>query len=287
MKKILLYCLITGFIFSCKKNGGEPEPIVATLPAKTILNVAYGTDAYQKMDVYLPENRTADTKTIIAIHGGGWILGDKSEVNSILDSLRKRLPNYAFININYRLSNAPVNLYPIPNNDVTSAINYVLSKKAEYIISDKMILFGISAGGHLALYEAYKNNSAGNIKGVVSVFGIPDLTDMWNNPAGSPNFSRPALTNYLGTNPIANPGLYTQASPITYATTQSVPTQLFHGTSDTLVRYQQSVALKNKLQTLNVPVQYTEYPGEGHGWGGAPLTDTYNKITLFVKQYLP
>jgi acetyl esterase/lipase len=287
MKNILSILILSIFIFSCKKNGGEPDPVTPTTPAKTILNVEYGTDAYQKIDVYLPENRTANTKTIIAIHGGGWVLGDKADVTNILDSLRKRLPNYAFININYRLSNAPINIYPIPNNDVTSAINFVLSKKTEYIISDKIILFGISAGGHLALYEAYKNNSAGNVKAVVSAFGIPDLTDMWNNPAGSPNFSRPALTNYLGTNPIANPNLYTQASPITYATAQSVPTQLFHGTADTLVRYQQSVALKNKLQTLNVPVQYTEYIGEGHGWIGAPLSDTYSKIALFVKQYLP
>jgi acetyl esterase/lipase len=287
MKKIFSFLIMPFFIFACKKIDGEPPVYLPATPAKTILNVAYGTDAYQIMDVYLPENRTADTKIIIAIHGGGWVLGDKADVTNILDSLRKRLPNYAFININYRLSNAPVNLYPIPNNDVTSAINFVLGKKAEYMISDKMILFGISAGGHLALYESYKNNNTGNIKAVVSAFGIPDLTDMWNNPAGSPNFSRPALTNYLGTNPIVNASIYAQASPITYVTAQSVPTQLFHGTADTLVRYQQSVALKNKLQTLSVPVQYTEYIGEGHGWVGPPLSDTYSKITLFVKQYLP
>jgi acetyl esterase/lipase len=287
MKKIIFFFSITFFIFSCKKKETEIIPTTPTIPAKTILDVAYGTDANQKMDVYLPENRTVNTKTIVTIHGGAWFSGDKMDVNFILDSMRKRLPTYAFVNINYRLALAPFNIFPTANNDLTTALSFLISKKTEYIIADKVILFGLSAGAHMALYEAYKNNSANNIKAVISAFGIPDLADMWINPAGTPTFTRPALTNYLGVSYTANPLLYTQASPTTYANSLSVPTQLFHGTADTLVRYQQSVNLKNKLTTLGVPVQYTEYAGEGHGWFGAPLSDTYAKMTLFIKQYLP
>ncbi len=286
MKKIIFALMLISIFFACKKKEIiiEPTPVI---PAKVMLDVAYGTDANQKMDVYLPQNRTADTKIIVTIHGGAWFSGDKIDMNFILDSLRKRLPTYAFVNINYRLAFAPLNVFPSANNDVSNALSFLQSKKAEYIISDKSVLFGLSAGGHLALYEAYKNNSANNIKGVISAFGIPDVADMWINPAGTPSFSRLGLSNYIGVSYTTNPVIYAQASPTTYATASSVPTQLFHGTADTLVRYQQSVNLKNKLTTLGVPVQYTEYAGEGHGWFGAPLSDTYARITVFVKQYLP
>ena len=41
-------------------------------PAKTFLNVSYGTDTMQRMDVYLPANRSVDrTNVLVLIHGGG------------------------------------------------------------------------------------------------------------------------------------------------------------------------------------------------------------------------
>ncbi|MBK7289651.1 MAG: hypothetical protein IPI78_05040 [Chitinophagaceae bacterium] len=66
---------------------------------KNMLNVAYGTDAQQKMDIYLPANRTAtNTKVLILIHGGGWTSGDKTDFSSaLIDTLNKRFPNYAIL----------------------------------------------------------------------------------------------------------------------------------------------------------------------------------------------
>ncbi len=285
MKNLIFFTLINITLFACKKKtDGEPA---TTLPEATYTNIAYGTDALQVMDVYLPANRTANTKTLMVVHGGAWFSGDKSDMISYVDSLKKRLPNYAIVNINYRLAFNPFNIYPTCNNDLTAAVNFLISKKDTYTISNQLALMGVSAGGHMVLYEAYKNNAAANIKCVISGFGIPDITDMWNNPAGTAFVSKTGLTNYLGVAQTTNPALYIAASPTTYVTAQSVPTQLFHGTADTLVRYQQSVNLKNKLNTLGVPVQYTEYAGAGHGWAGATLTDTYTKITNFVLQYLP
>jgi acetyl esterase/lipase len=285
MKISIVLIVATLSLFACKKKATEPE--VVALAEVTYNNVPYGSDSKQVMDVYLPANRNSNTNTLIMVHGGAWFAGDKADMQLYVDSIKKRLPNYAIVNINYRLAFNPVNIYPTANNDVNSAINFLLSKKDSYTISNKVALMGVSAGGHLVLHEAYKNNTAANIKCVISVFGIPDMTDMWNNPAGTASVTKLGLTNYLGTSQTANAALYVTASPTTYVNAQSVPTQLFHGTADTLVRYQQSVNLKNKLTTLNVPAQYIEYPGEGHGWSGAKLTDTYTKLTLFLKQYLP
>ena len=86
---------------SCGKNDPAPAPAPAT--ATTMSNVSYGTDANQKMDVYLPANRTtATTKVIILVHGGSWVSGDKADIASFVDTLKRRVPDYAIININYR-----------------------------------------------------------------------------------------------------------------------------------------------------------------------------------------
>jgi acetyl esterase/lipase len=286
MKLAIVLIVATLSLFACKKKQPS-EPIPPALAEVTYNNVSYGSDSKQVMDIYLPANRNSNTNTLILVHGGAWFAGDKADMQVYMDSLKKRLPNYAIANVNYRLAFNPVNIYPTANNDLTAAISFIVGQSNIYSISNKVALMGVSAGGHLVLHEAYKNTATANVKCVISVFGIPDMTDMWNNPAGTAAVTRLGLTNYLGTTQTANAALYTAASPTTYVNAQSVPTQLFHGTADTLVRYQQSVNLKNKLTTLNVPVQYVEYPGEGHGWSGAKLTDTYSKLTLFVKQYLP
>ena len=45
----------------------------------TLSNIAYGSDAQQKMDIYLPANRSADSaKVFVLIHGGGWKIGRAS-----------------------------------------------------------------------------------------------------------------------------------------------------------------------------------------------------------------
>lgn len=284
----LIFALFTvSFLFtysSCSKGDDTPAGVTENV----IFNVPYATASVsQKMDVYLPAGRsTASTKSLIVIHGGAWVVGDKTEMNEYVDSIRKRLPAYAVFNLNYRLSQAGQNLFPVPNNDVHEAITYILSKKDEYKISDKLSILGVSAGGQMALMEAYINNTTGKIKAVIAAFPPTDLTDMWNNPAGTANNTRLLLQNYMGAAQGTNPVGYSNASPINQATAQSPPTQLFHGTADTVVRYQQSIALRNKLQTLSVPVQYTEYPGANHGWGQPQISDTYAKIQAFLTQYV-
>ncbi|RYZ17354.1 MAG: alpha/beta hydrolase, partial [Sphingobacteriales bacterium] len=110
---------------SCKQ---KPHSIAQekALPAQTFLNVAYGSDSLQKMDIYLPANRRSEsTKSLVLIHGGGWTSGSKSDFAGYIDSLRNRLPRYAIFNINYRLAAAGTNLFPTQENDVEAAINFI------------------------------------------------------------------------------------------------------------------------------------------------------------------
>ncbi len=68
------------------------------------LNVRYGTDNRQKMDVYLPTNRSMTTTLVILLHGGARIEGDNAYIKFIQDSLLKQ--GIATESKNYRFASA-------------------------------------------------------------------------------------------------------------------------------------------------------------------------------------
>lgn len=277
-----LYVCLLAFLFfvSCKKK----EEANA---AKTLLNVKYGTDAKQAMDVYLPAGRsTTATPVLILIHGGGWTEGSRSDLNVFVDTLKRRLPNYAIFNISYRLAVNGQNLFPTQENDVKAAVEFIYSKRGEYGVSDRVALLGASAGAHLALLQAYKNLTPVKAKAVVSFFGPTELVQMYNNP---PNPLVPLLlTAVTGATPATNLSLYQQSSPSTFAVAGVAPTLLLHGSNDVIVAPSQSLLLHNKLTAANVPSQYIVYAGAGHGdWDAATYADAFSKIAVFLKQYHP
>ena len=279
MKKYSFIALLALLAVSCKKNDIIPPP--ADLAAQTKIDVAYGADAGQKMDIYLPAGRNINpSKVIILIHGGGWNQGDKNDFSPYMDTLKARLPGYAIFNINYRLATGTVNFFPAQENDVKAAIDFIYSKKNEYYLTDKYVLLGFSAGGHLALLHAYKNNSPVKIKAVVDFFGPTELVDLYNNP---PNpFVQPLLIQVIGGTPTTHATMYQQSSPVNFINPQTSPTIVLQGGADNVVSPSQSVLLDNTLQLNGVVHQYVYYPAEGHGWAGANLTDSFNKIVLFL-----
>ena len=283
MKKItgLFLLFHTLLIVACTK-----DDIIPVETASTQMDVSYGSNTAQKMDVYLPANRsTTNTKVILMIHGGGWTSGDKTDFTAFVDTLKRRLPGYAIFNINYRLSASPNNLFPTQELDVKVAVEFIYSKAAQYNISDKYVLMGASAGAHLAMLQAYKYNAPVKAKAVVSFFGPSDLTDMYNNPVGgNPLFSL-ALAGAVGATPAQNPAIYISSSPVNFITSSSaMPTILLHGGMDQLVNASQSVEVQNKLITAGITNQFVFYPSGGHGdWAAAVYTDAFNKIQLFLE----
>lgn len=272
---------LTLTLHSCSK------PILSNnAPAENLIDVAYGDDPKQKMDIYLPGNRNTDsTKLVLVIHGGGWNGGDKAELAPYISELQKRLPGFAFANINYRLFNFNTgkNRFPVQEDDIKNALAFLNRKSSEYKISTSTVLLGTSAGAHLALLQGYKNSTPGKTKAIISFFGPTDLIELYNNP-GNPGI--PMLLSALtGTNPAENKSLYEQSSPTHFVSTNSPPTLILQGGRDMLVPENQAVLLKNKLQTMGVPHQYIYYPGEAHGWRGKNLDDSLDKIARFLQQY--
>ncbi len=286
MKKYFLIYFATLVLFSCQKNISDGASVIiptAEIAASSILNVSYGTDPLQKMDVYLPAGRSnTTTKSMIVIHPGAWSTLDKTtpEWLSFVDSLKKRLPSYAIFNINHRLASFTGNLFPTQENDIKAAVDFINAKRSDYFIADKFVMLGASSGAHLALLQGYKYSTP-KAKAVVDLFGPTDMAQLYADPATA---SPPSGIAFLmGGTPSTNPSLYQSSSPINFVDVSSPPTIIFHGgVLDTIVKTVQSTNLTAKLLQKAVVTQYVFYPNEGHGWTGLNLTDTLNKIIAFL-----
>ena len=282
IQRILLFAFIV-LLASCSKEDNPLPP--GALPEQTILNAGYGSNPAQKMDIYLPANRQENvTKVVVMIHGGGWTGGDKSEFTPYIDSLKRRLPGYAIFNINYRLATGSANFFPTQEQDVQAALDSIYARKATYSIGNKFVLLGASAGGHLALLRGYKNTAAYSVKAIVDFFGPTDFIAWYNNP---PNpLAQLLLWQVTGGDPATKAGIYQEASPIRYVSSQSPPTIILQGGADIVVPPSQSALLKDKLQAMAIPFQYVYYPAESHGWGGTTMQDSFDKIQAFIAAHV-
>ena len=280
---LLILSLIISIV-ACKKT----DTTDSTISLQTnYTNVAYGTDPSQVMDVYLPPNRSiANTNVLIMIHGGGWNSGDKTDFAAFIDTIQTRFPTYAIFNINYRLANGILNLFPTQENDVRSAVAFIYSKKVSYKISDNYAILGASAGAHLALLEAYKDTTPIRMKTVIDFFGPTDMAAMYNDPA-IPGGDIPILA-VMGTTPLLDSLLYAQSSPINFVTPRVTPTIILHGGSDIIVKHEQSDSLFAHLDSANVAAAYVLYPTQNHGWTNTDtLNNSFNNIQAFVNAHMP
>jgi dipeptidyl aminopeptidase/acylaminoacyl peptidase len=80
-----------------------------------------------------------------------------------------------------------------------------------------------------------------------------------------------------------NPDIFFQSSPINFVSESSAPTLLLHGDADELVPLEQAQLLHDKLDQAGVYNKFVVYPGQGHGWIGDDLTDSFQQVVSFVK----
>lgn len=271
------------FIWSC--DSGKDENPDGLLPALNLENQAYGTDPKQTLDVYLPAGRSIEkTPLLIYMHGGAWIDGSKSEFLGFQSLMEKSFPGYAFVSIDYRLYNLNTgdNKFPTQENDVLKSIEYILSKIAGWNISNKIILAGASAGGHLALLHGYKHQDIGNIQAVIAFFPPTDIAPFYEFNS----ITSALLTGLIGGTPSEQPRIYSASSPVTFVDENSIPTVFFHGTTDNVVPISQSEILKKELESFNVPFLYKSIPGQGHGFTETTYATLIQEASIFLKTVL-
>ncbi|WP_010257885.1 alpha/beta hydrolase [Treponema primitia] len=136
-----------------KKTKREDDRRIATLtPTAGVAedkDIPYRNDGtpLHRLDVYYPEGSSGLLPTIVDIHGGGWMYGDK-ELNKYY-CLYLASQGFAVLNVSYRL---------LPETDLKGQVQDIfdslhwLERNGEQHHCDtkRVFLTGDSAGGHLA-----------------------------------------------------------------------------------------------------------------------------------------
>jgi acetyl esterase/lipase len=270
MEKLILSLLICCFLTSCEEfRALEPFQRKATLGDalrtdykliyETRYNQNYGEDPYQKYDLYLPKRDSSfaekPTISLIMVHGGGWSLLDKSYLNSVVYEFTKKGLNLAVFNINHRLADHNDTNFAEIMDDFSLFFEHHDSLKTNLGLSDRVVLWGYSSGGHLALSYAYKFRRR-EIDAVIAMAAPTDLTDKAIHQGIFDDKNRNLTELLIGQSYQANPEAYKEASPYFMVHKKNPTTLLFYGGNDILVDKAQGEKLNKALRKKNIQSEF-------------------------------
>jgi acetyl esterase/lipase len=276
IKNILLtFCCL--FLFQLCKSDDIPSNTgdEITLNKNVIKDLAYGEFSRQKLNAFLPARRNKNTPAIIFIHGGGWQTGDKSDFDAFAAAFADS--SIAAFTINYRYASlSPKIGYEQQLDDIELVIQFLDSKSKEFVFNPSNIcLLGHSAGGHLALLYAYRNNKNGKVDKVVSLAGPTDLTN--------PQFlAITGITDLVNTLTGNDNSKREDASPLKHA--KAITTHLYHGKTDVIVPYLQSEKLYEKIRFLNPKNSCSLIDNCGHGFNLYEFSRISTETSRMIKE---
>jgi len=256
----------------------------------TRVNIAYAThDGVTLLgDLYLPA-AGGPFPALVAAHGGGWQAGARSAFQYWGPYLAAR--GYVLFAVSYRLAKKGHKAFPQAVTDMLAAVQFVRGSAAQIKVdSERIGLFGASAGAHLAALAALGAESApfknaypddthaalsSKVKAFIGVYGVYDVVEMWQRyQLQSPRENN--IENFMGCAPMDDPRRYFEASPLNYATfaNNQIGVFLSVGTEDDLVnRRTQTDAFLFKLKQANFFVRTCIVQGAPHYWLNDPIEE--------------
>ena len=151
---------LEGILFNIKASRSDRERDAA-IPLPTGItecrNISYGSHGKDNLlDVSYPDGTAAPLPTIVSIHGGGYVYGNKEIYRRYCMDLARR--GFAVVNFNYRL--APKWRFPTPLADINAVMEWITKNARRYHLDpDRIFLVGDSAGAQLASqYAAIQTN---------------------------------------------------------------------------------------------------------------------------------
>ena len=262
---------------------------------RVLANVTYltATGHESKLDVYTRRDTNDPQPTLVFFHGGGWVLGSKdSATMSIMPWLEM---GWTVVNVGYRLASvAPA---PAAVVDATCALRFVIDRADDYgVDTDRIVVSGESAGGHLALAVGMTPESAGftqrcagggfagletaapEVAAIINWYGITDVENMLAGKADARSYAAQWVGAQNNAVEIAR-----SVSPLTYVRDGLPPILSIQGDADPIVPYSQNVRLHDALAKAGATNELFTVPGAGHGnFNAEQRTSIYLKIKDFL-----
>lgn len=298
---ISLTCLSIAMLFNLTACGSttaetanQKESQVAQ--PRVIENISYVDDdktAAHTLDLYFPPGEHTKVPLLVWIHGGAWKEGDKQP--SPMMPLLVR--GFAVAGINYRF--APEHKFPAQIYDCKAAIRWLRKHADEYgFDKDRIGVFGISAGGHLAALLGASNGNKdleGNVgvtgeksdvQTVVAWCGVGNLSTLHTQAGANDQLDydseQAPVSMFLGGTAQNKPEMAKAASPVTYLKPGlKVPCLIMHAEKDPVVPFAQSQELYEAWKKTGAPVTLESVKSDQHIFISVPTMMTV--IDFFQK----
>jgi len=233
----------------------------------TRADIAYGPGASDRLDLFHGE-AAGPQPTVIWVHGGAWIAGDKSGVSNYLRVLAGQ--GYTTIALEYATGYGST--YPEPVRQVNAALAHIVAHATELNVDpERIVLGGDSAGAQIAAQVALLTQdedyaarlgidsaiAPGTIKGTLLLSGAYDLERI-DLDGDYGWFLRTVLWAYTGVRDVMADSIFRLASVAEQVTARFPPTFISSGNGDPLEP--QAVRMAARLAELDVPVAALFFP---------------------------
>lgn len=268
------------------------------------------------LDLYKPAGTSHPLPVILFVHGGAWMFGDRTAA----PDLRRYFADagFAMASIDYRL--APDVTFPSNLEDVLTAIRWLRANaKLLGLDTDRLGLWGTSAGGHLAslagLVPAGSFAGTGNlgqssaVRCVLDGYGPTALAlqeaqlaaekpgldplspAIANFPVPARNGPKPPFppnTALLGAPVEQVPEKVRAANPITYVSSDAPPFLIMHGLADDIVPHGQSQLLYEALVRSGTDATLRLVHGVPHSFFNMPgIDEAAGPFRMEVRHHQP
>ena len=234
------------------------------------------------LDVYRPSDPDRTMPCVLVIHGGGFRLGNRTELAPAAERLAAN--GFVAFAIDYRL--APPGgrwRWPAGMEHAYAAAAWVRANGDGYgCDTDRIGALGASAGANLALLlGTAPANDANKIDAVVS-WSAPTALGILIQDRADPRVHE-ILENYIGCSFEECRSRWEDASPYHFAGPGDAPTLLANSTEEQ-IPLEQATLMRARLAAGGVPVEMKIFPGRAHGTGYS--TQVWPATLDFFRRYL-